>query len=155
MYLHTNGWLEISIPMDSASVNKRTKDKIQDYRAGILQDYKFSSLRLNYLYKTIDFLRNYGKVYIVRLPIHPKMMEIENEFMPDFNDIIKDIIPLTSGYMDMTVHNQAYRYIDGNHLYKESGKLVSEKIATWIKNGGEGKMNKSTSERRTAYFKNK
>ena len=31
-------------------------------------------------------------------------------------------------------NNSEYIYTDGNHLYKESGKIVTEKIAHWIKN---------------------
>ncbi len=53
--------------------------------------------------------------------------------MTDFNEKIQIIIPLTNGYFDMTKLKNEFRYTDGNHLYKESGKLVSTKIAEWIK----------------------
>ena len=132
MYLHTDGWLEVTLDMDSSIVSKRLKNKLDDYRNNYLPTYKFSNLRMEYLIKTIKFLNKHGKVYLVRLPIDSKLMEIENEFMPDFGDKIQSIIPFSNGYFDMTQMNNEFSYVDGNHLYKVSGELVSEKIADWI-----------------------
>lgn len=130
-FLHKNGWLEVSVPMDSATVNKRINEKVKSY-AKSSKHYNSSTLRLHYLKKTIDFLNNYGDVYLVRLPMHPRIMEVENELMPDFNDEIADIIPIAKGYFDMTSLNGEFSYTDGNHLHKSSSKIVSEKIARWI-----------------------
>lgn len=135
MFLHNNGWLEIKdIPMDSISVNKRILSKIKTYRTEHLPYTKFSQVRLNYLLQTIKYFKNYGKVYLVRLPIHNSMMEIEEELMPDFDSVIKDAIVLSDDYLDLTVYNKVYNYTDGNHLHKTSGKMVSELIANWIMN---------------------
>lgn len=134
MFLHNNGWLEVrGIPMDSASVNNRILDKIETYRTELLPKTKFSQVRLNYLLQTIKYFKIYGKVYLVRLPIHSGIMEIENEIMPDFDNVIKDAISLTNAYLDLTVKNDDYIYTDGNHLHKSAGKEVSELIANWIK----------------------
>lgn len=133
LFLHQNGWLEVSIDMNSVKVEKRIEEKIKDYREKELPNYKYSTLRYKYLKKTIEFLNMHGQVYLVRLPVHSKMMEIENELMPDFNNKIKSLTPLTKGYLDLTNDNDRYTYTDGNHLYKESGKFVSIEIAEWIK----------------------
>lgn len=130
-YLHRNGWLEVSVRMDSASVESRIESKLKMYRE-YLRMHNFSDLRYQYLHKTIDYLREFGKVYLVRLPIHQKIMNIENELMPDFNDKMLSLEVFTDGYLDMTPLNNQFQYTDGNHLYKESSKLVSEKIASWI-----------------------
>lgn len=132
MFLHNDGWLEVTIPMDSLSVAKRLNNSIESYRTNKLPNRKFSSLRLNYLKQTITFLKSHGKVYIVRLPVAPEMLKIEQELMPDFNEIINTVIPISNGYLDMTSENHLYQFIDGNHIWKESGKLTSEKIAKWI-----------------------
>lgn len=134
MKLQKDGWLEVTINMDSSSVNSRTEAKLKTYRERNLIIFKYSDLRLKYLEKTIKFLNSYGHVYLVRLPVHKQMMEIENELMPEFDDLIQGLVPSTSGYLDMTLDNKKYNYIDGNHLHKESGKTVSEKIGLWIKN---------------------
>jgi len=134
VFLHNDGWLEISVPMDSVSVNKRTFNKISNYRNVNLPMYHFSEVRLIYLDKIIRYLQEYGSVYLARLPMHPKMLEIENSLMPDFNEKINQLATSRKiPYLDMTVHNEHYKYIDGNHLYKTSGAVVSRKIAEWIK----------------------
>ena len=103
------------------------------YKTENLPQYQFSSLRLEYLQKTIEFLNQHGNVYLVRLPLHPDMMVIDNLLMPDFNEKIEQLAPLSKGYFDMTVYNDEFSYTDGNHLYKSSGKIVTDKIAQWIK----------------------
>ncbi len=76
VFLHDNGWLEVSVSMDSNIVDKRIIKKIKTYRKKNLKIFKFSSFRLSYLQKTINYLRKHGEVYIVRLPVHPKMIKI-------------------------------------------------------------------------------
>lgn len=133
MFLHKDGWLEISnIKMDSISVSNRVSSKIETYRYTHLPRTKFSSTRLQYLIKTINYLKDYGDVYLVRLPIHERMMEIEKDLISDFDLKIKEAIDLSDGYLDMTPQNSLYDYTDGNHLYKDSGKKVSKIIAKWI-----------------------
>ena len=132
MFLHDDGWLEVSPDMDSTLVRKRSKSRIKGYKEISLPKSNFSNIRLQYLIKTISFLKNYGKVYLVRLPIHPQLMEVENELMPDFNYIIKDASDISDKYLDLTSLNNKFIYTDGNHLYKESGKEVSKIIANWI-----------------------
>lgn len=132
MFLHDNGWLEVNVKMDSIVVEKRIKSKVKTYREKDLPRYKLSQVRLAYLEKTIKYLKEHGKVYLVRLPIHSKMMEIENELMPDFDEKIKLAINLSDGYLDITPKNDLFDYTDGNHLYKTSGEKVSTIIANWI-----------------------
>ena len=132
MFLHENGWLEVTISMDSTKVKKRIDSKIENYREN-LSKWKYSSLRLEYLKKTILFLKNYGKVYLIRLPVHERMMKIENELTMNFDEKIKKVVPLADGYFDMTPSNIKFNYTDGNHLHKKSGRLVSEEIVNWIK----------------------
>ncbi len=133
LFLHKDGWLEVrNIEMDSASVANRISDKTETYRYNYLPRANFSSTRLEYLIKTVSYLKEYGDVYLVRLPIHEKMMDIEKELMPDFDIKIKEAINLSNGYLDLTPQNSLYNYTDGNHLYKDSGEKVSKVIANWI-----------------------
>jgi len=134
MYLHRDGWLEVkNIAMDSLSVLKRTNEKVKTYRYIDLPKAKFSSLRLEFLLKTITYLKNYGQVYLVRLPVHNDIMQIENELMPNFDHFINGAIDSSDGYLDLTEYNNKFQFTDGNHLYKTSGKEVSVLIANWIK----------------------
>lgn len=132
MFLHEDGWLEVDVPMDTLSLNKRLKDKVRQYQNINSCKNNFSSLRLFYLKKTITFLKKFGKVYLVRLPIHSKIFEIEQKYMPDFTEKINSISKFSDGYLDMTIGNEKYIYIDGNHIFKKSGVIVSKNIANWI-----------------------
>lgn len=132
MYLHEDGWLEIFCNqkcLDGMEAN--IKVKVESYKKQ-LPAQKYSETRRNYLIKTIEYLKQFGKVYLVRLPLHPEMMKLENQYMPDFNDKIDSAVQLSSGYLDLTGQNAEFIYHDGNHLYSESAREVSKIIAEWI-----------------------
>ena len=132
MMLHDDGWLELFIPMDSIAVKNRIKHKINAYRKNSIS-YRYSSKRFEYLKKTIIFLKEHGNVYLVRLPVYSEMQIIENEFMPNFDSLVQDLsknyeVP----YVNFTRDSTKYKFIDGNHLYKESSKTLSIKLAKYI-----------------------
>lgn len=130
-FLHDDGWFEVSFSEDAPSVERRTRSTLNQYRR-YESDYKFSQLRLDYLLKTINFLNQHGKVYLVRLPVAPELMEIEQRLLPNFSLTIENAVAKSSGFLDLTNENSQYDYIDGVHLNKKSGQVVSEKIANWI-----------------------
>jgi len=132
LYLHNDGWLEVTIPMDKKSVNDRINQKIKDYTNFNSAKFCYSDLRFLYLKKTINFLKNHGKVILVRLPLHQEIFKIEQEYMPSFNEKITELLPIVDSYYDMTNDNKNYIYTDGNHLYKESSKIASKKISDFI-----------------------
>jgi hypothetical protein len=134
MLLHEDGWLEVTIAMDSSAVDKRTREKIAYYRQVYMPVYKFSSLRFSYLEQTIAYLKEKGKVYLVKLPAHPSILEFDRALMPDFNEKMNGLsekyqVP----YLDLSPDALKFEYIDGNHLYKSSGAAVSNIIGEWIK----------------------
>lgn len=133
MFLHNDGWLELDKKIDTVVINKRIIAKDSTYRKDILPKAKFSENRFRYLIKTVNLLQNYGEVYLVRLPVHPTIMKIENEFMPFFDATIDKAIKASDHYLNLTEQNNNYIYNDGNHLHKTSGKKVSEIIANWVK----------------------
>src|SRR5680860_474755 len=66
-HLHDDGWAEINLPMNEDIVETRTNAKIEEYTKNRYQ-FGFSEMRFSYLEKTIQFLQQHGKVYLVRLP---------------------------------------------------------------------------------------
>lgn len=134
-FLNNDGWLELLYRPDTLRFQKNTKIKLRYYKNKNLPVYNFSSLRFEYLIKTINYLKSHGMVYLVRLPVHPEMQKIDDALMPDFNEKINELCELTDvAYFDMTNMNSQFLYTDGNHLYRGSGKEVSSLIAKWIKN---------------------
>lgn len=130
-FLHDNGWLEVSLNEDEEAVKRRTVFTIDTYKEYI-GDYHFSELRYSYLLKTIEFLNQYGQVHLVRLPIHPDLMDIEQIITPNFNMLIETAIDSSEAYLDLTDYNQGYEYTDGVHLNQSSGEQISHIIAKAI-----------------------
>lgn len=133
MVLQPDGWLEVNVSMEKSEVQARQKNKVQTYRNRNLPVYRFSEVRNNSLLGLVKWLKLYGEVYLVRLPIHEEMLSIEDELMPNFKSNIQPSIDVSGGYFDMTKLTTEFRYTDGNHLYKESAFEVSELIGKWIK----------------------
>jgi len=131
-FLHDNGWLEINMALDSLKLEENVNKKVKRYERNMLPKAQFSNTRYKYLKRTINFLKTYGDVYLVRLPIHEKMMALDTILMPHFNENIQEAILLSNGYLDLTPKNTDFNYTDGNHLHKTSGKIVSKIVANWI-----------------------
>lgn len=130
--LQDDGWLDITLNMDSVKVANRIKIKTKEYQERHLPTFKPSQTRLSYLLKTMDFLHQYGEVYLVRLPVHPQILAIENAYMDDFDMKISAAIQRSEGYLDFSDRVLEFQYTDGLHLYKDAGKAVSEETARWI-----------------------
>lgn len=130
-FLHNNGWLEVTLNEDSLKIQRRIEFTINDYRDK-LKDYNFSTVRYSYLIRTIEYLNKYGKVYLIRLPVHHDLMEIEKQIIPNFNEEIQSAIDVAEAYLDLSSYNSQFKYTDGVHLNTESGKDVSVLIANWI-----------------------
>lgn len=137
LHLHEDGWLEVNLPLDTVALAKNGATKLAFYRKNYLPVYKFSGIRLQYLIKTIDLLQQHGKVYLVRLPVHKSMFDLENELMPDF-DTKMDSLSKNENvpYLNFRQLKNKYLYVDGHHLYKTSGKEVSALMAGWILQNG-------------------
>lgn len=130
-FLHDDGWLEVTLNDDAQAVKRRTQTTLLNYKQ-YQKVYQFSSLRFDYLLKTIQFLKHHGSVYIVRMPISEQLMKIEEKQLPHFSVRIKKIESQANGFLDLTPENNLYQYTDGVHLDKKSAYRVSERIAHWI-----------------------
>lgn len=131
-FLHDNGWLEIRVPMDSLSLQKRIAEKVADYN-NLSRVSRFSPNRIQYLEQTIQFLKKYGSIYLVRLPTSESIADIENKLMPEFDDKMIGLSKkYDAQYWSFFTENADYEYTDGNHLYYQSSLKVSKKLANMI-----------------------
>lgn len=128
--LHDDGWLEVSVDWDSINYQNNLKEKMKAYYS-----YKLgkSEYRILWLENTIDYLEQYGEVYLCRIPVSYEMAELENELWPDFNDDINIIaqkhhIP----YFHFSSCSGKYRTTDGNHLFWEDGAEFTKDLCDSI-----------------------
>ncbi|WP_034670352.1 hypothetical protein [Chryseobacterium populi] len=131
-YLHKDGWMEVTVDMQKDSVSKRVSEKINFYKDMSVKQ-KLSDVRLSALSKIIEYLKDKGTVYLVRIPATEKILEIENKKFPEFNKLIQNMAAKHHvAYYDLTTQYADYLYSDGTHMYKESGKVLSGRLADSI-----------------------
>ena len=125
--LHPDGWLEVNIGTDSAQVRARTARKLHDYRL-LAASQHLSAGRLATLRQTIEFLKQHGRVVLVRLPVGPSLLQLEQQYQPDFDSLMRHVATnygLT--YLDYSA--QPYATTDGNHLQRDASAAFSQRLA--------------------------
>jgi len=133
MYLHEDGWLEVFTSMEPEYVKANVQKKTRTYEHAV-KTHKFSPYRFDYLQKSIDLLQSRGRVFMVRLPVHRKLVQLEKQLMPDFDQRMQNLSQeMGIEYINLIEKSEQYNYTDGNHLYKSSARKVSQEIAEFIK----------------------
>ncbi|KMQ68287.1 hypothetical protein ACM39_10415 [Chryseobacterium sp. FH2] len=131
-YLHKNGWMEVTVDVHPDTLKIREASKIKQYE-NFVKTQKLSRYRLDAFEDIIKYLKNRGTVYIVRIPGFKGIMDIENLYSPDFSKTIEAIARKNNvKFFDFSSQYDRYIYTDGNHMYKESGKIFTEQIADSI-----------------------
>lgn len=130
--LHENGWLEVNINMDSASLNNRVLNSTTEYKEKA-KNVKFSYTRLFFLEKIIRYLEKRGDIYFVRLPVSVGMAEIEKTKFPEFENIIQQLAgKYNIKYINFINSSGEYLTTDTHHLWKEESELISQQICDSI-----------------------
>ncbi len=125
--LHDDGWLEMKIPNDSATRAYRLEAKLRG-QYGL--SYNLSEYRLNYLNKTVEFLKDYGDVFLVVMPNHPLVQKRFEVSAPWLESVLEEIIHTYNvEVIDFTESASRYEYTDGTHLTAESARKFSADLA--------------------------
>ena len=134
MHLKDDGWLEIDVSMDSVSLCKRIENKKREYSKDKISR---SEYRIQWLNKTIDYLKSRGHVVMCRIPASPWFYELEDSLWPNFEE---DMIIISKDknipYFSFKNHHNKYQTIDGNHLYKDDGGVFTKDLCDSIKYKG-------------------
>ena len=129
--LNENGYLKLNLRIDPSRIERKAKH----YLDNMLPNYQYSKTRYDYLVNTIRLLKDYGVVYLIRLPVHEKIYQIDNKLIKNFDDLMVSLSrELNLSYINLSLYNNEYSYTDGNHLDYESAEKVSKRIANVIKN---------------------
>lgn len=132
--VHDDGWLEESnIPQDSILLNLWKQEQIKMYK-GFATHWKKSKYRFMYLEKTIEFLKQYGTVVLVRIPCSKAIIAIEEQFWKGFDNDMKSLaLKNQIQYVNYTMVENPYYSYDGVHLDKNSGVAFSKSLCDSIK----------------------
>jgi hypothetical protein len=133
--LNSDGWLEVTIDLDVNNLDEKIKEKTKEYIEKA-KAYNLSLKRIQYLIKTIEMLESHGDILLVRLPVSNQIYDVEKEYFLKFDILISNIAQKYNiQYLTLQEHENKIITTDGNHLYKESGRFISEKIADFILTG--------------------
>lgn len=118
--LHEDGWLEISIDMDTATNNARIKRSEEEYKT---KQVKLSNTRFYFLDKIVGYLNDYGNVILVRMPVTSQMKVIENSRFPEFDELIQKIADKYNiKYFNYIGESGKFLTTDIHHLYKDDSE---------------------------------
>lgn len=125
-FSHTNGWLEVDVPMGNDAVKQREGALLASYRKKA-KNSRVSNYRLASLTELIDTLDNYKSVYLVEMPVSEPLLKIEDTFFSK-DSIFKS---LTNKFPSITIiqlQADGLRFIDGHHIYKEDVPIISQRL---------------------------
>lgn len=130
--LYKDGFLENNnLPEDEETFQKWKTNEL-NILTEKASEWDVSPYRLNWLSKTISYLNQYGTVFLVRLPVDPEMLLIENDFWESLTGDIERIAEeYDVEYLDFSNQNDWDTY-DGHHLNKYAAakftSVLSERI---------------------------
>jgi len=131
--LHPDGWLEIALPLptaDTALLRRRTAEKLATYRP-IAANSRLAAVRLLSLWQTITLLKQHGQVVLVRLPTGPAMAALEDDYQPDFDQLMSQAAA-RQHIAYLSYLNEPYATNDGNHLTRDAAEQFSRRLAADI-----------------------
>lgn len=125
--IHEDGWGEL----DTARISRR----IARGDAPPEETYQRSATREIYLLETIRFLKDYGRVVLVRLPISEKFRIYEEGLYPGFSESMATFADeLEVEFIDYSYFYPDDRYPDGQHLAGPAARQFSRQLAEDLKN---------------------
>lgn len=131
--VHNDGWQEVmNLPTDSITSMNLVKNNIKTF-TNLSRRWKKSKYRLDKLEETIVYLKNYGRVVLVRMPSHTKLNNIEDEFWNNFDGDINKLAQNTEiKYFNFKSSSNQYRLFDGVHLDLPSTKIFTKTLCDSI-----------------------
>ncbi|MFC0263481.1 D-alanyl-lipoteichoic acid biosynthesis protein DltD [Fontibacter flavus] len=132
MKVHPDGWLEVNLKQGDIGYENRVKSREKEYIERV-KNQCFSKERFKSFENLIVTLKERGNVYLVRLPVDPKLIGFDKQVLPDFDTKISSIVKKYGiQYLDYSDKTDLFSYTDGEHIQKKSAKIISGEIANLI-----------------------
>ena len=131
-FINDDGRYVVDIPYDSMKIPENVHKKIKVYEEMTLE-YVPDSTRMHSLVKTIKYLKQFGSVYLIRMPVAEEMAQLETSFYPEFNEEMNTISnDLDVAYLDFNFLSNKYVVADGNHIHNNHVVWFNELLASKI-----------------------
>lgn len=135
---HDDGWNEVRMRSGEMEIKERD---IASWKAQNLSFYNrkirteaIRDHRIDYLGRTIEFLKGHGTVILVRLPADPDIIQLENATWEGF-DSHMDRLAGQYGirYLNYSEGTDGMQTYDGSHLVSESAREFTRILAADIR----------------------
>jgi len=123
--LREDGWMDVDVPCDSITVQHRIAHGLADYKRNHM---KLSEARFNYLEQIIQFLKQEGAVYLVRMPVTNEMKDLEFLEFPQFDAKVNEVAGKRNVRYLNFINSEDYKFVDVHHMQKLSAFKLSEQI---------------------------
>lgn len=126
--LHDDGWVERTYP------EERKPTSIEDLGAKNIHAVR-SLKREKWLEKTVEYLKDYGRVVLVRMPIDEEVKKQEKEALPEFEAFIQQLANRQSVvFLDYSDTAADFTFFDNyHHLDAAGAKKFTARLAEDIK----------------------
>jgi hypothetical protein len=134
--LHKDGWLEVLWrPKSDEQLASRIDDRVKALSKEFSSAH-FSKLRLQYLRDFVHYLKQYGRVVVVRLPSSEKYYSVEKASAPRFEDDVGQAMADAGvEYYSFAAEWADYKTNDGAHLQAPYAEKFSRRLLAAIKAG--------------------
>ncbi|CAH8285598.1 hypothetical protein EV196_10646 [Mariniflexile fucanivorans] len=131
--VHNDGWMEINHISDDPYQLKSWKSTQMDRFKEMAKSSKPSDYRIKSLDTLVKTLKDFGDVYLLRLPIDQDFLELENLYFKNFNDSVEAVAKKNDiAYFNFGTTDSTYFAFDGHHLNTNSAQLLSKNICDSI-----------------------
>jgi hypothetical protein len=133
MFLHNNGWLEVDRIYNEQKANQRRAGKLKNYSKELKANRQPSIQRLSAFIDLVKWLKNFGNIVIVRIPVHPEFYELEYRFWPSFNTVIDSVCQAQNIHYWHPDHlNTELPFNDGHHMNRSGSHRFSGFLNVYI-----------------------
>lgn len=130
---HDDGWMEDKNMAGSASTRETWEKKWIKTHNNFIKKWKKSEYRVSKLSETVAYLKNYGTVYLVRMPTGSAIEKIEYDYWQDLDMTINKIaVKNEVPYFNFSKLENRYETYDGVHLNRKEGKKFTEILSDSI-----------------------
>ncbi len=132
MHVYENGFSVVDNSFSTEKTEAMKKAKLIQYQKESDQN-KPSEYRIEYLEKTIDYLQQYGEVYLVNVPIGDKLYNIQKKYWPQHEDKMKEIAQKHGTYyIPLQKYYPQLKTFDEVHVLSEDALPISTFLAHQI-----------------------
>ncbi|GEM_PF-3144128 len=128
---HTDGWGERtrSSAIPDEEIYKKYSASIGD--RGLSREYLENLCRLT------RYLKDYGEIVLIRMPVKSGMAKIEDESVPDFNQQLSELAASCGAvYLNYLDSGGAYEFSDPHHLLNTGARSFTLKLSEELKTLG-------------------